>query len=145
MAPTSVLPGDWQGQAQMAQISLLAAYRAGRDLVLTRDIGFQKPKIAGLALKSPVHLGKNLPPSFVQPLTDLDQNHCSKGPSWLPDGSSTRSRLQRFATIQSREFTAANNWFWVLELGNKLFQPLPGESTACLHSHAIFPSPCWKL
>jgi len=54
-------------------------------LCLTRDIGFQKPTIAGLALMSPVHLGKNLPPSFVQPLTDLDKNHCSKGPSWLPE------------------------------------------------------------
>ena len=74
---------------------------------------------------SPVHLGKNLLPKFIQHLKHLDQNHCSKGPGWLSDGSSTRSRLQRFATIQPREFTAANNWFWVLELGNKLFQPLP--------------------
>ena len=33
MVPSLVLPGDWQGQAQMAQISLLSAYLAGRDLV----------------------------------------------------------------------------------------------------------------
>ena len=43
-----VLAGDWQGQAQMAQISLLAAYRAGRDLVPHPRYRLSKAKNRGV-------------------------------------------------------------------------------------------------